>query len=48
MVGGFNLHSPHRLFLLLIAQIYIIIGFSKMPEEIGEEPAPSAEEVITW
>ncbi|NJE84590.1 DUF996 domain-containing protein [Thermococcus sp. CX2] len=34
--------------LLLIAQIYIIIGFSKMPEEIGEEPAPSAEEVITW
>ncbi|NJE60931.1 DUF996 domain-containing protein [Thermococcus sp. 21S7] len=35
--------------LLLIARVFVIIAFNKMPEEIGEEPGPApAEEEIIW
>jgi len=35
--------------LLLIARVFVIIAFNKMPAELGEEPEPApAEEEVIW
>ena len=37
------------LLLLLIARVFVILAFNKMPAELGEEPEPApAEEEVIW